>query len=212
MARWQSVIVWGVWAVMSAGLVGYVWLVNDDFPIADDWHLVPVYTGTEPVTPSWLWGQYNEHRMPLPLALLVLGGYATGHDYRTGVLLNALVLSALAALMIVTAGRLRGGLRLTDAFFPIVLLHWGQYETLLIGLALNLVLSAALAGVMLLIVLRVQGTATLRQGVLFGLCLLALPLCGSTGRCWCRPWRSGWPWRRWLGGDRARSTAGATAA
>jgi hypothetical protein len=166
---------------MSAALVGYVWFVNDDFPIVDDWQLVPVYTGTVPVTPSWLWAQYNEHRMPLPLALLVLGGSATGHDYRTGMLLNALTLSALAALMIFTARRMRGGLRLTDALFPAVLLHWGQSQTLLIGLALNLVCSTALAGVMLLIIVRVQGALTLRQGIGFGVCLLALPLCGSSG-------------------------------
>jgi hypothetical protein len=201
--RLRSVFVWGVWAVLSAGLVGYVWLVNDDFPIADDWHLVPVYTGYRPVNLSWLWEQYNEHRLPLPKLLLVLGGAVTGHDYRTGVLLSGLALAALAGLMIFTAGRLRGGPSFADAFFPLVLLHWGQSETLLISYALNLVASTFLAGVILIVLVRLEKTPTLGQGLVIGSCLLALPLCGSNGAALVPPlvlwlavaavvcWRSG---------------------
>jgi hypothetical protein len=181
LAPFRTPFVWGLWALLSAGLVGYAWMVNDDFPIADDWNLVPVYTGSHPEPSQWLWEQYNEHRMPLSKVLLVLGAAVTGHDYRTGVLLNALALSALAALMILAAGRLRGGPSFADAFFPLALLHWGQYETLLISFALNLVASTALLGLALLIVVGVNGVPTLRQGVLFGLILLALPLCGSNG-------------------------------
>jgi hypothetical protein len=179
--RLRAPFVWGVWALLSAGLVGYVWLVNDNFPIADDWHLVPVYTGHEAVTPSWLWAPHNEHRLPLPKLLLVVGGAATGHDYRTGVLLSALGLSALAAAMIVTAGRLRGGPSFADAFIPLALLHWGQSETLLISYALNLAASTVLTGLALLVIVRVRGTPTASQGLLFGLLLLALPLCGFNG-------------------------------
>jgi hypothetical protein len=180
-ARLRTAFVWGVWAVLSAGLVGYVGFVNDDFPTLDDWHLVPVYTGNQPVTPAWLWEQYNEHRLPLPKLLLVLGGLVSGHDYRAGMFASALALSGLAALMVLTAGRLRGGPRFADAFFPLALLHWGQYETLIISFALNLVASTVLAGLALVIVVRLRGAPTLRQGVLFGLCVLALPLCGSNG-------------------------------
>jgi hypothetical protein len=181
LAGLRAVFVWGAWAVLSVGLVSYVWLVNDDFPIADDLHLVAVYTGHQPVTASWLWEQYNEHRLPLPKLLLVLAGAATGHDYRAGVLLSALTLSALAALMIRAAARLRGGLIFADAFFPLVLLHWGQSETLLISYAVNLVASTALVGMALVIVVGLRGLPTLRQGLLFGLCLLVLPLSGSSG-------------------------------
>jgi hypothetical protein len=179
--RLRTSVVWGAWALLSAGLVGYVWLVNDDFPVADDWHLVPAYTGHETVTLSWLWAPHNEHRLPLPKLLLVLGGAATHHDYRTGVLLSALGLSALAAALIVTAGRLRGGPSFADAFIPLALLHWGQSETLLISYALNLAASTVLAGLALLIIVRVRGVPTARQGLFFGLVLLALPLCGFNG-------------------------------
>jgi hypothetical protein len=177
----RASVVWGTWALLSAGLVGYVWQVNDDLPVADDWHLVPAYTGHEAVTLSWLWAPHNEHRLPLPKLLLVVVGAATGHDYRTGVLLSALGLSALAALMIVTAGRLRGGPSLADVFIPMALLHWGQSETLLISYALNLAASTVLAGLALLLLVRVRGVPTTGQGFLFGLLLLALPLCGFNG-------------------------------
>ncbi len=205
--RGKPAFVWSIWALLSAGLVGYVWLVNDDFPIADDWHLVAVYTGKQPVNLSWLWAQYNDHRMPLPKLLLVLGGAATGHDYRAGVLISALGLSALAALMIVTAGRLRGGVSLTDAFFPLILLHWGQSETLLISFALNLVASTVLAGVILCVLVRLRTAPTLGQGVIVGLSLLALPLCGSNGAVMVPPLAL---WLGWAGvlGWRSGSAAG----
>ncbi len=202
--RLRTPFVWIVWWILSAGLVDYVWVVNDDFPIADDWQLVPVYTGNEAVTPAWLWAAYNEHRLPLPKLLLVVGGAATGHDYRTGVLLSALALSALAGLMIFTAGRLRGGTSFADVFFPLALLHWGQSETLLISFALNLVASTVLAGLALLVLVRVRGLPSPRQGLLFGLLLLALPLCGSNGFVLVPPlalWLTLAAATRWRSGD-----------
>ncbi|HEX5270640.1 MAG TPA: hypothetical protein VFW33_09150 [Gemmataceae bacterium] len=203
--RLPAVVAWGAWALLSAGLVGYVCVVNADVPISDDWQLVPVYTGHEAVTLSWLWAPLNEHRLPLIKLMLLLGGAATGHDYRTGQLLSALTLSALAAFMIVTAGRLRGGLKISDVFLPMALLHWGQSETLLIGFAINLAVSTALLGSALLIVVRVRGVPSPSQGFLFGGLLLALPLCGMNGVAMVPPlalwlivaavvvWRSGDP-------------------
>ncbi len=203
--RLRAPFVWGVWAVLSVGIVGYVWLVNDNFPIADDFQLVEVYTGHEAVTPAWLWAPYNEHRLPLPKLLLVLGGVATGHDYRAGVLLGALARAALAALMIATAGRLRGRLSYADVFFPLALLHWGQSETLLISYGLNLVASTVLAGLALVVIVRVREVPSPSQGLFFGLLLLVLPLCGSNGVVMVPPlalwlilaailrWRSGAP-------------------
>jgi hypothetical protein len=166
---------------MSLASAAYVWAVNDNFPLGDDWHLVPVYTGSVSVTPAWLWEQYTAHRLPLPKLLLVLAGAVSGHDYRAGMFLNALFLSALTALMIAASGRLCGGPAFSDAFFPLALLHWGQYETLMISYAVNLVASTVLAGVALVILVEVRRLPSPRQALLFGGCLLALPLCGSSG-------------------------------
>jgi hypothetical protein len=119
-----AVVVWGVWAIMSAGLVGYLaWIAGENCPLADDLELVPVYTGAQPVTASWLWEPYNEHRLPLPRLLLVLAGAATRHDYRSGLVCSAALLVAVAAAMILTARRVRGFTALPDAFFPLALLH-----------------------------------------------------------------------------------------
>ncbi len=179
--RTAAIFVWSVWAVLSVALVGYVGFVNEDFPTLDDWHLVPVYTGHQPVTASWLWEQYNEHRLPLPKLLLVLAGLVSNHDYRVGMFLSAVALSGLAALLLTAAARLGGGPRFADAFFPLALLHWGQYETLIISYAINLVTSTALVGLVLATLLRIRGFPTLRQGIVLGICLLALPLCGTNG-------------------------------
>ena len=142
--------------------------------------LVPVYTGNQPVTLSWLWEQYNEHRMPLPKLLLVVGGAATGHDYRTGMFLNALALSGLAALMIVDRG--------AAARRPAVLRRLSRWP-FCTGASTKRDYQLRVEpgpvhrhrGPGMLIVVNLRGPPTLRQGLLFGLCLLALPLCGSSG-------------------------------
>jgi hypothetical protein len=187
-------------------------LVNDDVPIADDWHLVPAYTGHEAVTLSWLWAAHNEHRLPLTKLLLILGGAVTGHDYRAGELLSALALSALAGSMIATAGRLRGGTSLADVFFPLALLHWGQSQTLLISFSLNLVLSTVLAGLALQVIVRVRRVPTAGQGALFGVLVLALPLCGLNGVALVPPlavWLSVAAVARWRSGDATGRRVGA---
>jgi hypothetical protein len=180
--RRAQAVVWGLWAVLSAGLVGYVaWAANENTPFADDLELVPLYTGAQPFTPSWLWEPYNEHRLPLPRLVLGLGGVLTNHDYRTGAYCSVALLAAMTAGMLLTARRLRGFTTLTDAFFPLALLHWGQYETLVISYALNLAASAALGSAALFVIVRVRGVPTARQAILYALCLFALPLCGSSG-------------------------------
>ena len=75
----------------------------------DDWSLVPVLTGAQPVTVSWLWSQHTVHRILVPRVLfLALYNPMMGYDFRSGVVFNALVLSILALAMIVVVKRLRG--------------------------------------------------------------------------------------------------------
>ncbi|HEX6861619.1 MAG TPA: hypothetical protein VF414_02330, partial [Thermoanaerobaculia bacterium] len=68
-----------------------------DIPFLDDWEMIPVLTGVEPVTPGWLWSQHNEHRIVIPrliyLGILKLGGY----DFRAGTIFDLLLLCATAA-------------------------------------------------------------------------------------------------------------------
>ena len=45
--------------------------LSADLPYWDDWEMVPVITGHEPVTLKWAWAQHNEHHMPVPKLILV---------------------------------------------------------------------------------------------------------------------------------------------
>jgi hypothetical protein len=81
-------------------------------------------TGEEPVTPTWLWSQHNEHRMLLPRLIYLALSELSGYDFRAGAVYNVLALSALSAVMIMTCRALRGGCDFRDAYFPLMLLNW----------------------------------------------------------------------------------------
>src|SRR5207244_4384111 len=81
-----------------------------------------------------------------------------------------------------TAARLRGRPSAADAFFPLLLLHWGQAANLLWGWQLQFFASVALACVALLAIVRAGATIPQRRAaVTVGICALLLPLCGANG-------------------------------
>ena len=106
--------------------------------------IVPVLAGERPVTPGWLWEQCNEHRIALPKLILLIAARLAGDDIRAGMFLSVATLSALAASLIALAGRLPGGTRPSDAFFPLLLLHPGHAANLLWSIQLSVVLPTAL--------------------------------------------------------------------
>lgn len=125
-ARGAAGFVWASWALAVSAALGLVLVFGSNVPYWDDWDMVPVLTGEQPVTLSYLWSQHNEHRLLLPrLALLGLLRL-TGWDFRSGMVANVLLLGLLALGMIATARRVRGRMIYGDAFFPVVLLHWGH--------------------------------------------------------------------------------------
>src|SRR5262249_53999768 len=160
---------------LSAALA-YVGAFCSRVPFWDDWTLVPAVTGHRAISPSWLWEQHNEHRVPLPKLLLVGLYRLTGYDFRAGVFLNVLALAGLAALLIWTARAVRGRPACSDAFFPMILLHWGQYESLFISFTVNLALPTVLLGLLLAVLVRSRDGLTLRAGVFAGVILILLPL------------------------------------
>jgi hypothetical protein len=119
-AKW---VVWSVWAAMVVTAVGYVVHFGSDVPYWDDWHMVDVTTGAQPVTLQWLWSPYNGHRIPLP-RLILLGLYKiTGVNFTAGMYFNVGVLAIAAAALVWASARMRGGrTSLTDAVFPLLLL------------------------------------------------------------------------------------------
>src|SRR5262249_42934019 len=100
-----ALVVWGVWAVMTAAAPVLVGAYGDNVPWWDDWVMVPTLTGTQPVTLGWLWAPHNEHRIPLG-KLLYLGLLRpAGRDFRAGMVFQVVALAGLAFAMTRAAGR-----------------------------------------------------------------------------------------------------------
>ena len=53
---------WGTWLAMTAALLLYVRHYSRDVPYMDEFDMVPVLTGSAPVTLDWAWSQHHEHR------------------------------------------------------------------------------------------------------------------------------------------------------
>src|SRR6478736_3627382 len=137
--------------LFAAGLV-YVLRYALTNPFVDEWAFVPVWFGEKPVGP-WLWELHNEHRFPLP-RLVYIGLFRATGDVRTGCLVSLLGISLVAAGLMHLARRVRGRASLSDAVFPLLLMHVGQGENLYMGYQLAFMLTAALAmGLLAVIVL-----------------------------------------------------------
>jgi hypothetical protein len=153
-----------------------------NIPLAEDWLAVPALTGNEPSLAAWLWEQNNEHRTVLPKLVLLSALKLTGGDFRAGMVVNALLASAIALAMILAARRIRGGRTVyTDAFFPVALLHLGHWENLIWSWQLVFVISTALICVLLLVAVTQERLPSPRAGIAAGVCLVLLPLSSANG-------------------------------
>jgi hypothetical protein len=176
-----AVFVWGTWGLMLVAALACVWQYGSNVPSWDEWDMVPTLTGAQPVSITWLWSQHNEHRIPLPRLIFLLLNHLVGPDFRVVMFFNVIAVSALALAMIVTAQRQRGELSYSDAFFPLLLLHWGHSINLLWGWQLQFFASTILAGIVLLLIVHVKTGIGTASAVVVGACLLLLPLCGGNG-------------------------------
>ena len=157
-------------------------------PLAEDWWLVPPLTGNEPNLASWLWAQNNEHRVPLPKLILLLLLKISKGDFRAGMLLNIAVLGMLALAMIYAVRNLRGGLtRFEDAFFPVALLHLGNWENLYWSWQFTLVIPMVIASVILMVLVCRRTSAAPYGEIVAGISLVLLPLSGANGLLFVPP-------------------------
>ncbi len=168
-----------VWAVLSLGSAVFVLMIGTNAPYADEWEFVPALLGEEPALP-WLWQQHNEHRLPLPRALF-LTLFRITHDFRAGMLLQVVMLSALALYLMRLAARLRGTPHWADCFFPISLLHLGHWENFLMGYQVCFALFSVLATGLAVIALQMTPQNAFRRGLACGLLLVLLALTGGSG-------------------------------
>ena len=176
-------IVWSVWAALVVAAVGYVIHFGSNVPFWDDWNMVDVITGAQPATLQWLWSPYGGHRLPLP-RLILLGLYkVSGADFRAGMYFNVAVLAAGAAALIWASARMRGGkVSVTDAVFPLLLLHWGHFQNLLWSWQLGFALAVALTCATLAVIAAYGLTPVAKAGVvLAALVVVILPISDVPG-------------------------------
>jgi hypothetical protein len=181
--RGAIVFVWGVWALLLLAALAYVRLYASKYPIyGDEWNYVPYMTGNEPVTVSSLWALHGEHRLPLPkliwLEVLKLTHY---EDFRVGLYLNVVVQAGLAFTMILTAKKLRGWLSYSDAFFPVALMSFVQFSNYMASWSFTNLFPALLAVILFMIIVRHRAQLSFPTAALAGVCLVCLPLSGSSG-------------------------------
>ena len=195
-----TIAAWTAWIAMTACLVAYIWQYSRNVPFMDDFDMVPVLTGSEPATLDWSWSQHHEHRpMVSRLILLALSRFVS-NDFRAPRYANIALLASAAAAMLLLVRRLRGSARITDVVLPLSILNLAQAESLLIGFAMNLILTSVLALALIVIAVRGDGRAT-ALGI--GMALVMLPLCGGSGLVMLPPlalWLAGYLATGWFSG------------
>jgi len=149
--------VWGVWAVMTMTLLTCIALFGRDVPQFEDWYMVAPLTGREPDLLAWLWAQNNEHRSPLPRLLYLALLWVSGGDFRVGMVCNTLAAALTAAALVAASRKTRSRMSLTDAFFPVALLHLGHWTNLIWSWQIQFVLSTCLFCVLLAVTAANQG-------------------------------------------------------
>ena len=155
---------------------------GNNFPFQDDWTLVPVMTSCQDVTWPWVWYQHNEHRLPLAKLAIVGLGRMSGNNFRAVMFVNVGLLAAAAALLIWATSSANRGSRWTDAFYPLVLLHWGHAENFLWAWQIGFTSAVLVVLGWLAFVIRAR-TQDARRGWVLALIAVLLPLCGGVGMC-----------------------------
>jgi hypothetical protein len=122
--RLTVVLVWTTWLGSTLLALGVVVRRAMPLPYADDWDMVvPAMLRPALLASKWLWSQHNEHRVPLLRLVNYVATRLSRGDFRALPLVNAVLLSAIAAFTIVQLRRWRGRTLLVDAMFPLLFLQ-----------------------------------------------------------------------------------------
>lgn len=196
----DAAFVWLVWAAMLGAAFYLVARWGENTPRADDTLFADVLTGQEPATWAWLWKPHYEHTKPVANLVMLAAFRLSGGDWRGTMWFDTAALGVLAAALILAVRRARGWTAYADAYFPLVLLHWGHSENFLWTSQVGFVLTAVLSGLVLAnIAHKPLPAAADVFWVVAG--LVALALSGATGLAmvpplalWaaCYGFRSGW--------------------
>lgn len=182
------IFVWTIWAIMLLAALACIFMYGRNIPLAEDWNMVAPLTGNEPDLGKWLWLQNNEHRVPLPKLILLLLLKITNGDFRSGMFLTVLTVGFLAAVFIKVFYYVRGGkTNYSDAFFPIALLHIGNWENFFWSWQFTFILPTILSLFLLVIIIQYKNLLSLRMAIIAAVCTISLPLCGANGLVYVMP-------------------------
>ena len=176
--RRARVFVWTCWALVLVTSAYFVLKAGRNIPIQEDWHVIAAATGNQDGFWGWVWEPNNEHRVPIA-KLVYVALFELWPDFRVGMIFNLAVLAGIAAAFVVFLRRVRGRTRWTDAFFPLIFLHLGNWENFGWSWQLTFVIAAAVGAAMLML-LALPGPWTTRRAALLAGCMLVTPFTGAT--------------------------------
>ncbi len=202
---WAAGVVWGLWGAMLLGALLFVAGFGANAPWYDEWGMVVFLSGARELDLRWLWSAHNDHRIPLP-KLVLLGLYeASGWNFRAAMFANVLLLATAAALLIRAAAAVRGRVALSDALFPLLLLHVGHHQNFLWGWQVTQVIPVFLVLVILAVMVRDGLRPVPARALVCSLAVVALPLSGVPGLAYV-PGLAAWlvivGWLQWGSGAR----------
>jgi hypothetical protein len=204
-ANVATIVVACVWLAATAIALAFVHRFGNAEPFQDDLSITPYITGARPVTLRWLWGVYNDHRLPIPKAVAVLSMRAAHGDYRFGLYLNVALLASIALASILALRRARGSTSILDAIFPLQWLHLGHCFNLLMAFQLTVILPPILGAAALCVVATQGNKPSRRAAAMIAVCVIAPMLCSAGGPAQAPAliaWSCYAGWTAWARGDR----------
>lgn len=204
-ASWQTAAVLCVWLAALVWTAVFVARHGHNLPAYDEWAFVSISYSSLEDQFKWLGARHMEHRFPLARYVFLAQLGLTGHDFRAGMWLTVGLLAGTAGLLTLAARRLRGHTALADCAFPLLFLHAGHTENLLMGYQIAFTITVfALAG-FALVVARSKDAPPGRSAAWGAACLFVVANGGWLGLIFT-PWMGMWTaWHAWkASGDRGR--------
>jgi len=152
-------------------------------PYGDEYELTQVLVGRQPMSLSYLLSRHNEHRLPLSRLALHALLPVVGYDFRFAAMAVPLCLAASALALAAALARRRGTWLWTDNLPALLLLSFGNAETLTWGFNLHFGFHVALtlAALACLTPVLATGKPTLSHAACCAIALLLLPGAGVNG-------------------------------
>ncbi len=175
--------VWIFWEALFVLALNWVYQYGSRIPLMEDWFYIEFLTGKVQLSFNSLWSQggWGEHRSPLPGLLFFWELKLFGPNMLPVLYLELMICGVLSAGLIWAARQVRGRTEYADAFFPVLLLHFGHAETFLWSGTLAYVMTTFFVGCFLIIQVVTRWRPGPLAALASGTCLVLLPLCYGGG-------------------------------